>query len=189
MTAGVPHSQIKGGDQLVGRVAEALVAAYPARLVRIDAGTAIGVSGRVTCALASGRPVAIDPWLAWCARLGLDPVTGKRAGKGIPTFSQGEFLWWYFGAGVIGSRMVRNWSLDVLASRTGLSKATLSRMESATPVSVASVAAVCRGLDLHPHGYCSPLPFRVAPPVARVSRQTPTETRGNHSTSPNEAVE
>jgi len=189
MTAGAPHSQIKGGDQLVGRVADALVAAYPARLARIDAGTEIGVSGRVTCALACRRPVGIDPWLAWCARLGLDPVTGNQAGRGVPAFSHGAFLWWYFGAGVIGSRLVRNWSQALLASRAGISKATLSRLESATPMSVATVAAVCRVLDLHPHGYCSPLPFRAAPVVPRVSRQTPTETRGNHSSFPKEAAE
>ena len=90
MTAGSPRTQIDGSERLLGRVADALVAAYPRRLDRIDAGKTLGVAGRTTCALAICRPVGIDAWLAWCAALGLDPINGEAAGKSMPGFSGGR---------------------------------------------------------------------------------------------------
>tara|TARA_R110002020_G_scaffold266483_35_gene481513 strand:- start:2610 stop:3179 length:570 start_codon:yes stop_codon:yes gene_type:complete len=188
MTAGSPRTQIDGSERLLGRVADALVAAYPRRLDRIDAGKTLGVAGRTTCALAICRPVGIDAWLAWCAALGLDPINGEAAGKSMPGFSRGEFMWWFFGAGVVGSRHIRRWSVRQAAGRIGISAATVSRVERGTVVSVAAVAAICRAYSLHPHLYCSPAPFAVPARFDGVSRQTGTETHGNHSAFSEEAA-
>jgi DNA-binding Xre family transcriptional regulator len=192
MTTANPHSQVKGADALLRRAAAALVAAHPTRLARIDAGKAIGVAGSVTCVMASGRPVGIDAWLAWCAALGLDPVTARRAatgvdasrslgsappdssrslrsaplGRSIPAYPGGAFLWWYFGLAVNLNRVsTHGWSIRDLGRRSHLSISTLSRLERGTPVSAAAVAQVCRTLDLHPHNFCA------------VPRETTTETR------------
>mgnify|MGYP003673828907 CR=1 FL=1 len=156
MTAGAPHSQVKGAAELLRRGGAALVAAHPTRLARIDAGKALGISGSVTCVMASGRPVGIDAWLAWCAALGLDPVTAKKAARAMPGYPGGAFLWWFFGAAVQLRRgkADRDWSMRTLAQKSHVSIATLSRLETGTPVSVGAVSAVCQALRLHPHDYC-----------------------------------
>jgi DNA-binding Xre family transcriptional regulator len=107
--------------------------------------------------MASGRPVGIDAWLAWCAALGLDPRSGRKTAEGARAYSGGAFLGWYFGAAVHLTRETTHaWTIRDLERHSHLSIATLSRIETGKQVSAAAVAAVCRTLDLHPHDYCEP---------------------------------
>lgn len=110
---------------------------------------ASGVDPRLGQRAAFGRMVNASAFLSLCHGLGIDPSTGDD----IAPARVGELLWWFLGASVNVTRRLGGLSVRAAAVKSGVSSATISRIECGQPVSAASVVALCRFIGLPPKSF------------------------------------
>ena len=115
-----------------------------------DLGKAIGATPRIAFYAAQARPISADHYLKFCAKLGLDPVTGKPR----KPCEVGDLQWPLIGAGLKMRRQLEHKGQRPAAEAYKLSYSTLRRAESGEPVTVTSLLKICAGLGVHPFGYC-----------------------------------
>ena len=94
--------------------------------------------------------IAAADFVRLCAQVGLDPLSGKRI---APSQNPGRLCVQLIGAGCAMQRELKSLSLRAAAAETGLSPATLSRIEKALPTSIESILAACEFIGVHPFQY------------------------------------
>jgi len=95
---------------------------------------------------------AINPvaYIKLCGALGITVSTGESC----PARTLGEFDWDAFALGFEVRRRLRKLTLRAAVLETGLSKATLSRLENGRAVSINGIIAVCAFIGTQPEHYC-----------------------------------
>jgi DNA-binding XRE family transcriptional regulator len=140
-----------------------------------------GVTPRQASMARAGKPINAGAYLALCAAVGVDPVSGSaRPEKPLSP----NVVWWLLSAALYITRNLRRLDQRAAADAIGISPATVCRIERGQPVSVGVLIKVCAFIGVHPDGYAAPL---VCPPEI-VSRGTCTETYCSRSDIVSDAV-
>jgi DNA-binding XRE family transcriptional regulator len=133
-----------------------------------------GVTPRQASMARAGKPVNAGAYLALCAAVGIDPISGAaRPEKALSP----NVVWWLLSAALHITRNLRKLDQRAAADAIGISPATVCRVEQGRPVSIGVMLKVCAFIGVHPFGYTAPL---VCPPEI-VSRGTRTETHCSRS--------
>jgi DNA-binding XRE family transcriptional regulator len=130
-----------------------------------------GVSVRQVALGRTGKPIGAGVYLALCGAVGVDPVDGTR--RPVKSVSA-AIAWWLLSAALYITRRLRQLDQRSAAKVIGVSPATVCRVESGKPVSIAALIKVSAFIGVHPDGYTVPA---AACTRATVSRVTLTETR------------
>ena len=133
-----------------------------------ERGIAPAIAGRAY----AGRPVNAADHLLLCNIMLADPY-----GTDLHRWPALEcrFDHTVMGMGLRMRRILNGHSNAEAARATGVSTATISRIERGEPVSIASVLTVCKYIKVHPLDYFAPL--KPGPLTARVARETSPASR------------
>jgi transcriptional regulator with XRE-family HTH domain len=106
----------------------------------------IGMDWRPAVRAQGGRDVNASAYLTLCALVGIDPFTGATV---PPREEKIEIIWWAFGAGLVLARVGRHdMGVRDLEAETGVSIATISRVENAKPTGTEAFLALMRFIDV-----------------------------------------
>ena len=131
-----------------------------------------GITPAIAGRAFAGRPVNAADHLLLCAVFYIDPYGTDFHRWPAP---ECRFDHTVMGMGLRMRRFLSGDSNAEVAWATGVSTATISRIEHGEPVSIASVLTVCKYIKVHPLDYFAPL--KPGPLTVRVPRETSPASR------------
>lgn len=114
-----------------------------------------------------GRRIAADPYLALCAAIGIDPVTGAPCAP----HAVGKVLWCFLGYGLMGHRLLRKVDQRAAAAQAGLTHPLICGVEKGRSVSTESLLKICAWMGVHPEAHTTPLCAGVSRGNTRFTKQ------------------
>jgi transcriptional regulator with XRE-family HTH domain len=132
-----------------------------------------GVGRRQALLARAGKPIGAGAHLALCGAIGIDPMDGAPCpSRTVPP----HIAWWLVAAALFITRTSRRLDQRRAAQITGMSAATVCRLEAGKPVNIVNLVKACRFIGVHADGYAVPLPSFIAEARGPVPQETTTET-------------